>query len=127
MCLCAEVERCEESNTAAGSTDISRAQLFLVAGLYLGDSFQAFRKWIVCDPWLLSSNHCVHVQKQSSVARAILLRVLQIALGLSFFLMVALYLGRSFVPRVFTSDPAVIAIAERVFPILAAFMVSILI
>jgi len=98
-----------------------------VAGLYLGDSFQAFRKWIVCDPWLLSSNHCVHVQKQSSVARAILLRVLQIALGLSFFLMVALYLGRSFVPRVFTSDPAVIAIAERVFPILAAFMVSILI
>ena len=58
------------------------------------------------------------------MARAVLLRILQIALGLSFFLMAALYLGRSFVPRVFTADPAVIAIAERVFPILAAFIVS---
>ena len=58
------------------------------------------------------------------MARAVLLRILQIALGLSFFLMAGLYLGRSFVPRVFTADPAVIAIAERVFPILAAFIVS---
>ena len=54
-----------------------------------------------------------------------LLRILQIALGLSFFLMAGLYLGRGFLPRVFTDDPAVIAIAGRVFPILAAFMVSI--
>ena len=53
-----------------------------------------------------------------------LLRILQIALGLSFFLMAGLYLGRGFLPRVFTDDPAVIAIAGRVFPILAAFMVS---
>ena len=66
----------------------------------------------------------VRVQKQNGVARAVLLRILQIALGLSFFLMGGLYLGRSFVPRVFTQDPAVIAIAERVFPILAAFIVS---
>ena len=58
------------------------------------------------------------------MARAVLLRILQIALGLSFFLMAGLYLGRSFVPRVFTEDPAVIAIAGRVFPILAAFIVS---
>ncbi|CAL5221413.1 g3599 [Coccomyxa viridis] len=61
-------------------------------------------------------------KKQNGVARAVLLRILQIALGLSFFLMGGLYLGRSFVPRVFTQDPAVIAIAERVFPILAAFI-----
>ena len=54
-----------------------------------------------------------------------LLRILQIALGLSFFLMAGLYLGRGFLPRVFTDDPAVIAIAGRVFPILAAFMVGI--
>ena len=54
-----------------------------------------------------------------------LLRILQIALGLSFFLMAGLYLGRGFLPCVFTDDPAVIAIAGRVFPILAAFMVSI--
>ena len=66
----------------------------------------------------------MRVQKQNGVARAMLLRILQIALGLSFFLMAGLYLGRSFVPRVFTEDPAVIAIAERVFPILAAFIVS---
>ncbi len=66
----------------------------------------------------------VRVQKQNGVARAVLLRILQIALGLSFFLMGGLYLGRSFVPRVFTQDPAVISIAERVFPILAAFIVS---
>ena len=53
-----------------------------------------------------------------------LLRILQIALGLSFFLMAGLYIGRGFLPRVFTDDPAVIAIAGRVFPILAAFMVN---
>ena len=70
------------------------------------------------------SEPCVRVQKQNGVARAMLLRILQIALGLSFFLMAGLYLGRSFVPRIFTGDPAVISIAERVFPILAAFIVS---
>ena len=64
------------------------------------------------------------MQKQRGVARAMLLRILQIALLLSFFLMAGLYLGRSAVPRIFTEDPAVIAIAERVFPILAVFMVS---
>lgn len=58
------------------------------------------------------------------MAREVLLRILQIALGLSFFLMAGLYFGRSFVPSIFTKDPAVIAIAERIFPILAFFMVS---
>ena len=49
---------------------------------------------------------------------------MQIALGLSFTLMAALTLGRSAIPRVFTSDLEVIAVTQRVMPLLAFFMVS---
>lgn len=63
------------------------------------------------------------MQKKRSTARAMLLRILQIALGLSFTLMAALSFGRSAIPRVFTSDLQVIAVAEKILPLLAFFMV----
>jgi Na+-driven multidrug efflux pump len=63
------------------------------------------------------------VQGRRATARAVLLRILQIALGLSGILTLALSLGRSVIPAVFTSDPAVVAAAQTVMPLLAAFMV----
>ena len=69
------------------------------------------------------SGACSGVQGQRATARAVLLRILQIALALSSVLLVTLSLGRSVIPRVFTSDPAVVAAAQAVMPLLAAFMV----
>ncbi len=52
-----------------------------------------------------------------------LLRILQISLALSAALMAGMHLGRSAIPRVFTGDPAVVAAAQGVMPVLAALMV----
>ena len=64
------------------------------------------------------------MQKKRSTARAVLLRILQLALGLSFLLMAALSFGRTAIPRVFTGDMEVITVTQKIIPLLAFFMVS---
>lgn len=79
----------------------------------------------VCVSARLGVEHCCCcAQKKRSTARAVLLRILQIALGISFVLMAALSFGRTAIPRVFTGDLEVIAVTQRIMPLLAFFMVS---
>ncbi|BDA43468.1 Protein DETOXIFICATION 44, chloroplastic [Coccomyxa sp. Obi] len=61
-------------------------------------------------------------KNKRSTARAVLLRILQIALGLSFLLMATLSFGRTAIPRVFTGDLEVITVTQRIMPLLAFFM-----
>ena len=56
-------------------------------------------------------------------AREVLLRVLQLGLAVGGVLALAMVLGSGAAPAVFTGDPAVVAIARRVFPLLGIILV----
>ncbi len=62
-------------------------------------------------------------QERRGDARGVLLRLLQIALGLSAVISAALLAGRTRLPLIFSRDPAVVALVAGIVPLLAVCMV----
>lgn len=57
-------------------------------------------------------------------AKEVLMRVLQLGVSVGSVLAVVMVAGAHWAPAVFTSDPQIISMAERVFPLLGVLLVS---
>ncbi|KAK9836245.1 hypothetical protein WJX84_008786 [Apatococcus fuscideae] len=57
-----------------------------------------------------------------AVARDVLLRVVQIGLGIGLIMMVLIYSNRMLLPRVFSQDPAVVKLASEALVVIALFL-----